>query len=66
MKGPCVQGLVLGVRDGVFGSVNANRRHHETAADVLANEDPAWPHRLIMRCVPLERLSEGLERRPDG
>jgi threonine dehydrogenase-like Zn-dependent dehydrogenase len=49
----------------VFGSVNANRRHYELAADALARADRKWLHRLITRRVPLERWSEALDRRPD-
>jgi threonine dehydrogenase-like Zn-dependent dehydrogenase len=50
--------------DVVFGSVNANRRHYELAADALSRADKAWLARLITRRVPLERWSEALERRP--
>jgi threonine dehydrogenase-like Zn-dependent dehydrogenase len=48
----------------VFGTVNANRRHYEMAADVLARGDKDWLGRLITRRVPLDRWSEALERRP--
>jgi threonine dehydrogenase-like Zn-dependent dehydrogenase len=51
--------------DVVFGSVNANRRHYELAADALARADPTWLERLITRRVPLERWEDALERRPD-
>ncbi len=51
--------------DVVFGSVNANRRHYELAANVLAEADPDWLSRLITRRVPPERWSEAFERRPD-
>jgi glucose 1-dehydrogenase len=51
--------------DVVFGSVNANRRHYEQAADALARADHTWLERLIARRVPLERWQEALERRPD-
>jgi len=51
--------------DVVFGSVNANRRHYEMAAEALARADPAWLERLITRRVPLERWEDALERRPD-
>ena len=47
----------------VFGTVNANRRHYETAADALAHADRAWLERLITRTAPLERWSEALEHR---
>jgi threonine dehydrogenase-like Zn-dependent dehydrogenase len=51
--------------DVVFGSVNANRRHYELAAQALARAERAWLERLITRRVPLERWSEALEKRPD-
>ena len=51
--------------DVVFGSVNANRRHYEQAAQALAAADPAWLGRLITRRVPLSRWQEAFERR-DG
>jgi threonine dehydrogenase-like Zn-dependent dehydrogenase len=51
--------------DLVFGSVNANRRHYESAADLLACADPAWLAGLISRRVPLAQWEEALVRRPD-
>lgn len=39
--------------DVVFGSVNANLRHHELAAESLAKADHSWLKRLISRRVPL-------------
>jgi threonine dehydrogenase-like Zn-dependent dehydrogenase len=51
--------------DVVFGSVNANLRHYEMAADALAKADRSWLERLITRRVPLERFEEALERRGD-
>jgi threonine dehydrogenase-like Zn-dependent dehydrogenase len=51
--------------DVVFGSVNANRRHYEAAAQALGEADRPWLERLITRRVPLDRLPEALERRPD-
>jgi threonine dehydrogenase-like Zn-dependent dehydrogenase len=56
--------LVLG-NAVVFGSVNANRRHYEAAAEALAGADPAWLSRLITRRVPLGSFADALERRPD-
>jgi len=38
----------------IFGSVNANRRHYEKAADALAKADLAWLGRLVNRRVPLQ------------
>jgi glucose 1-dehydrogenase len=48
--------------DLVFGSVNANRRHYEAAAEALAQADNAWLERLITRRVPLDRWHESLTR----
>jgi threonine dehydrogenase-like Zn-dependent dehydrogenase len=48
----------------VFGTVNANRKHYEMAANALRRADKAWLGRLITRRVPLEHWSEALERRP--
>ena len=50
--------------DLVFGSVNANRRHYEAAAEALAEADSEWLGRLITRRVPLDRWSEALKREP--
>jgi threonine dehydrogenase-like Zn-dependent dehydrogenase len=49
----------------VFGSVNANRRHYEAAAEALPKADPAWLDRLVTRWEPLEKWQAALERR-DG
>jgi threonine dehydrogenase-like Zn-dependent dehydrogenase len=46
------QSLVLENRV-VFGSVNANRRHYEAAAQALARAPRAWLDRVITRQVPL-------------
>jgi threonine dehydrogenase-like Zn-dependent dehydrogenase len=51
--------------DVVFGSVNANRRHYELAAEALARADRTWLDALISRRVPLSRWQEAFERRPD-
>ena len=51
--------------DLVFGSVNANRRHYQAAAEALAQADNDWLERVITRRVPLDRWHEALERR-DG
>jgi len=48
----------------VFGSVNANRRHYELAAQALRQADPAWLAALITRRLPVERWMEALERQP--
>jgi threonine dehydrogenase-like Zn-dependent dehydrogenase len=49
----------------VFGSVNANRRHYEAAADALARADPAWLARIVSRRVALGDFAQALVRRPD-
>ena len=51
--------------DVVFGSVNANRRHFEHAAEALRRADPAWLGRLITRRVPLERWQDALDKEED-
>jgi glucose 1-dehydrogenase len=48
----------------VFGTVNANRRHYESAAQALATADRGWLGRLITRRVPLARWHEAFEHRP--
>jgi threonine dehydrogenase-like Zn-dependent dehydrogenase len=48
--------------DLVFGSVNANKRHYEAAAQALAEADRSWLERLITRRVPLDRWREALTR----
>jgi glucose 1-dehydrogenase len=49
----------------VVGSVNANRRHYEAAADALAKADHAWLDRVITRRVPLDDWQKALDRQPD-
>jgi glucose 1-dehydrogenase len=51
--------------DVVFGTVNANRRHYEQAADALTGADGSWLERLMTRRVPLDRYAEALDRRAD-
>jgi hypothetical protein len=51
--------------DVVFGSVNANRRHYEKAAEALAAADQGWLSRLVNRRVPLEDWNDALTRRDD-
>ena len=51
--------------DVVFGSVNANRRHYESAAKALAAAPPDWLDALVTRRVPLADWRSALERRPD-
>lgn len=49
----------------VVGSVNANRRHYEAAADALAAADKGWLGKLLTRKVPCEEFSSALQRQPD-
>ncbi len=55
----------LALENGVIvGSVNANRRHYEAAAEQLAAADPLWLAKIITRQVPLEQWAEALVRQP--
>ena len=56
--------LVLGNRT-VFGTVNANRRHYEEAARVLAEADQSWLGQVINRRIPLDDWREAYTRHPD-
>jgi glucose 1-dehydrogenase len=49
----------------IVGSVNANRRHYQLAAESLAAADKDWLGRLLTRQVPLEGFEEALRRGPD-
>lgn len=49
----------------VFGTVNANRRHYEQAADALAKADRGWLDRLITRRVPMDGFADALHKGPD-
>jgi threonine dehydrogenase-like Zn-dependent dehydrogenase len=51
--------------EAVVGSVNANRRHYEGAADALAKADRAWLDRLVSRRVPMPEWAQALDRQPD-
>jgi glucose 1-dehydrogenase len=51
--------------DVVVGSVNANLRHYQAAADALARADLTWLQQLITRRVPLEGFADALTARPD-
>lgn len=46
----------------VFGSVNANRRHYEAAATILAQADREWLKGMITRRVPLSTWKSAYER----
>ncbi|HVX41685.1 MAG TPA: glucose 1-dehydrogenase [Gemmatimonadaceae bacterium] len=56
--------VVLGDRV-IFGSVNANRRHYESAIRALAAADRAWLDRLITRRVPLDKWQDAFASQPD-
>ena len=49
----------------VVGSVNANLRHYQAAAQCLAAADLGWLERLITRRVPLEQYAEAFAPQPD-
>jgi threonine dehydrogenase-like Zn-dependent dehydrogenase len=49
----------------LFGSVNANRRHYELAAEALARADPGWLAGLITRRVALGNWADAYTRQPD-
>jgi len=51
--------------DAVAGSVNANLRHYQQAADALAKADLDWLHRLVTRRVPLARFADAFEPQDD-
>ncbi len=51
--------------DAVVGSVNANSRHFQLAAQALAQADIGWLDALITTRVPLDRAAEAFEPR-DG
>ena len=48
-----------------FGTVNANRRHYQRAAKVLARADRSWLEQLMTRHVGPEQVDEALARDPD-
>ena len=56
------QSLVLENRV-VLGSVNANRRHYEAAAQALERAERAWLERLITSRVPVGKWDEAYEKR---
>jgi threonine dehydrogenase-like Zn-dependent dehydrogenase len=47
--------------DAVVGSVNANLRHYELAADALAAAELGWLERLVSRRVPLADFERAFE-----
>ncbi len=60
---PFNQSLVL-KNQVVFGTVNANRRHYQAAAQALAKADRAWLERLLTRKVPLDEWPKAYEKAP--
>jgi glucose 1-dehydrogenase len=58
------RGIVL-ENDAVVGSVNANLRHYQQAADALAAADVGWLEGLLTRRVPLDKYDEAFEPRDD-
>lgn len=53
--------LVLG-NESVFGTVNANRSHYETAVTALENADSSWLQRLVTRRAPLGDFRDAFQR----
>ncbi|KAA0918226.1 glucose 1-dehydrogenase [Dietzia sp. ANT_WB102] len=51
--------------DVVVGSVNANRRHFEAAADALSAADASWLEGVISRRVPLEDYRDAFTAQDD-
>ncbi len=49
----------------IFGSVNANRRHYELAAETLARADRSWLEAMITRRVGLESWPDALQSGAD-
>jgi glucose 1-dehydrogenase len=49
----------------VVGSVNANRRHYQEAAEALAKADKDWLAKMISRRVPVDQFQDAFERKPD-
>jgi len=55
---------VLG-NSAVVGSVNANLRHYQAAAEALAAADLDWLERLVTRRVPLEQFADAFAAEED-
>lgn len=51
--------------DVVFGSVNANRRHYQAAAEALTAADASWLSGLLTREVPIEAYQQALQQPDD-
>lgn len=50
----------------IFGSVNANRRHYESAVQALSQADSSWLEGLITRRLPLSRWQEAFIPQAEG
>jgi glucose 1-dehydrogenase len=48
--------------DVVFGSVNANQRHFDLAAEALGRADASWLEAMISRRVPLDDFASAVEK----
>lgn len=51
--------------DAIIGSVNANLRHYQLAADALVAADENWLRGLITRRLPLHRFAEAFDTTDD-
>jgi threonine dehydrogenase-like Zn-dependent dehydrogenase len=59
---PFNQSMVLN-NQVVFGTVNANRRHYQAAAQALARAERGWLEQLLTRRVPLKNWEQAYEKR---
>jgi threonine dehydrogenase-like Zn-dependent dehydrogenase len=50
--------------DVIFGSVNANRRHYDLAANALTQASPDWLRGLISRRLPLSEWRSAIQPQP--
>lgn len=48
--------------NAVIGSVNANLRHYQAAAEALADADRDWLRRLLTTTVPLDEAASAFDR----
>lgn len=63
-EGSLNRSMVL-ANESVVGTVNANRRHYEAAAEALARADRDWLSGVVSRKVPLDHWETALSRQPD-
>ena len=52
--------------DVVIGSVNANLRHYQQAAEALAQADGDWLDALITRRVPMHQFADAFDAGTDN